>query len=172
LLVVGLAETWALSPLLATMAMGFTSRNLLRTGGDRLFAPIEYLEEMVFILFFTLAGVHFDLGVFFTHMDLIMTYFLARIVGKVVGAAIGAGLSGAPVMVTRWLGLALIPQAGVAVGLALTLGHQPAYHEISLLMVNVILATTLLYELLGPLAARFALGKAGELGVKRERKRP
>lgn len=82
-------------------------------------------------------------------------------------AAIGAWIAGAPSAVRRWLGFGLVPQAGVAVGLALALGHEPAFLEVSAIILNVILATTLLYELLGPFATWFALQHTGEIGVKR-----
>ena len=169
LLVIGVAEAWKLSPLLSAMSLGFSSRFFLKASGDRLFAPVEYLEEMVFIIFFTLAGALFEFSVFLSHFDLILVYFIARIIGKLVGAAVGAQISGAPKNIVYWLGLGLIPQAGVAVGLALTLSHQPIFHEVSIVIVNVILATTLLYEVLGPFAARLALKHSGELGTRRNR---
>ena len=151
--------------------MGFSSRLFLYSAGDKLFGSIDFLEETVFLLFFTLAGTHFHSLVFVQHIDLILVYFFARIVGKIIGSAFGAKITKAPILVTRWLGFALIPQAGVAVGLALTLSHQAEYKEISLIIVNVILATTLIYELIGPLATRFALQKAGEIsGSKWHRK--
>lgn len=171
LLLLGMAEIWRLSPLLAVMAMGFSSRYFLGASGDRLFAPVEYLEELVFIIFFTIAGAHFEIKVFLQHLDLVVIYFIARIIGKYIGASLGAIITGASRPVIRWLGLGLIPQAGVAIGLALTLSHKPAFHDVATMIVNVILATTLLYEVVGPLAVYFALQRAGEFGVKRERRK-
>lgn len=170
LLAIGLAEAWFLSPLLAAMALGFSARYFMGAAGDRLFVAVEYLEELVFIVFFTLAGAHFEIKLFLVHLNLIVIYFFARIVGKIIGSSISASIAGASKPVVRWLGFGLVPQAGVAVGLALTLSHKPAFREVSTLIVNVILATTLLYELLGPLIVRFGLEKAGELGEKRKRK--
>ena len=171
LVVSGLAEMFHFSALLSAMALGFSSRLFLYSAGDKLFGSIDFLEETVFLLFFTLAGTHFHSSVFLQHIDLILVYFFARIVGKIIGSTFGAKISKAPVIVIRWLGFALIPQAGVAVGLALTLSHQAEFKEISLIIVNVILATTLIYELIGPLATRFALQKAGEIsGRKLHRK--
>jgi hypothetical protein len=63
------------------------------------------------------------------------------------------------------LGFALVPQAGVAVGLALALSQDPAFQPVAEIVVNVVLGSTLLYELTGPIAVRFALGRAGELGL-------
>ena len=171
LLVVGLADAWHLSPLLSAMALGFSARYFLGAAGDRLFVMIEYFEELVFIIFFTVAGAHFKINIFLNHLDLIVVYFFARILGKIIGAAVSAKVAGASPQIIKWLGLGLVPQAGIAVGLALTLSHKPAFHETSIILVNVILATTLLYELFGPFIVRFGLAQAGELGAKRERKK-
>ena len=96
---------------------------------------------------------------------------IARLAGKLGGAFIGARLGGAPPQVSRWIGLGLPPQAGVAVGLALTIGQYPPFQAASLAIVNIILGTTLVYELRGPVAVRLALGRAGELGPQRRRRR-
>ncbi len=168
----GLADQWGLSPLLTTMTLGFTCRHFMGAAGDRLFAPVDYFEEMVFLIFFTVAGTHFQAGVFFSYMPLILIYFFSRILGKLGGAWLGTRAIGAPPTIQRWLGLALLPQAGVAVGLALAIGHHPDFQEISPILINVILGTTLLYELIGPLAARFALDQAGELDAKRMGEKP
>jgi Kef-type K+ transport system membrane component KefB len=167
LLSLGLAEILNLSPLLATMALGFSSRYFSRAAGGRMFTQVEYFEELIFLLFFTLAGAHFEFTVFVGHLDLVLVYFVTRIIGKIAGAALGAAAVGASQPIVRWLGLGLTPQAGVAVGLALTLSHEPAFREVSTMVVNVILATTLLSEVLGPVATKFALGQANELGIKR-----
>jgi len=163
LIVSSLAEIFNLSALLATMTLGFSARHFLYSAGDKLFGSIDFLEETVFLLFFTLAGTHFHISVFLQHIDLIFMYFFARIAGKILGSACGAKITKSPILVTRWLGFALIPQAGVAIGLALTLSHHAEFKDISIIIMNVILATTLIYELIGPLAARFALQKAGEI---------
>jgi Kef-type K+ transport system membrane component KefB len=167
LLLTGLAGAWELSPLLTAISAGFSARFYSPSAGERLFEPMERLEELVFVVFFTLAGAHLELQVFQEYPLLILGYFLARIAGKMAGGALGARAAGAPPQVVRWLGLGLVPQAGVAVGLALALRHQPGFEATAALVVNLILGTTLLYELIGPLATRFALARAGELGSKR-----
>jgi len=166
-LVIGLADALHLSPLLSAMTLGFATRWLMKAGADRLFAPIDYFEEMVFVIFFTMAGAQFEANVFMNHFGLVLVYFFARVVGKVAGATLGAKFGKAPPSVQRYLGIAMLPQAGIAIGLALALGHHPAFSEISHILINVILAATLLNEVLGPIAVRFALIKAGELGIKR-----
>jgi Kef-type K+ transport system membrane component KefB len=128
---------------------------------------VERFEELVFLIFFTVAGTHFDPAVFASHLTLIMVYFGARILGKLAGAAVGAGLAGAPPQVTRWLGPALVPQAGVAVGLALAVSQEPAFAASGELIVNVMLGSTVLNEIVGPVAVRFSLERAGEVGERR-----
>jgi Kef-type K+ transport system membrane component KefB len=168
LLILGIAHSLQLSLLLAAMSLGFAARHFAHASAKRLFSPIHNLEETIFLLFFTLAGTHFDILLFQQHIDLITIYVLSRIAGKMAGAGIGSRLTAAQTVIVRWLGLGLIPQAGVAVGLALILSHQSVFAQTGQMIVNVILGTTLIYELLGPLAAQFALRQAGEVNLKRE----
>lgn len=159
----GLAELWHVSPLLTAMAMGFTARATFVSGGERLFASVEYLEELVFLIFFTLAGAQFELGIMLQALDLAAIYVIARVIGKVMGAGIGGKLSGASEQISRYVGLGVIPQAGIAIGLALTLMEFPQFERQGVLVLNMILASTIIFELIGPFATRFALGRAGEL---------
>lgn len=101
LIVSGLAEILHFSVLLSAMALGFASRFFLFSAGDKLFGSIDFLEETVFLLFFTLAGTHFHAAVFFQHIDIILVYFFARILGKLIGSALGAKITKAPIQVTR-----------------------------------------------------------------------
>lgn len=167
--VIGAAEFFHISVLLSAMALGFSSRYFVKSGGAELFRPVENIEEMVFVVFFTLAGAHFEIDVFTEYLPLILIYLTARAIGKVAGAALGAKLAGAPPVMVRWLGMGLLPQAGVAIGLSLTIAQIPMFSEVGVIVVNVILATTIIYELLGPLVVRFALSRTGELGEPRER---
>lgn len=167
LLVLGLAEALGASPLLAAMAFGFTARATCRVHDDRLFGPLERGEEVIFLAFFAIAGSHFRLRIFVDNLPWIGAYVLLRAVGKVAGAALGARLGGATPAQVRWIGLALVPQAGVAIGLALTLARLPALAAIGPTLVNVVLGAAILYELIGPLTARLALGRLGELGPAR-----
>jgi Kef-type K+ transport system membrane component KefB len=111
---------------------------------------------------------HFQPNAFLSNLPIIGVYFVARIIGKTLGATLAAKSTGAPKTVTRYLGLTLIPQAGIAIGLALELSQTPAFASISFLLINVILATTMVYEVLGPIAAKYALKKSGEMGAQRQ----
>lgn len=159
----GLADSWHCSPLLTAMALGFFARATFKSGGERLLAPIEYLEELVFLVFFTLAGAHFDLNILLSGFELVLIYLVARVLGKMLGINLAARLVDAPENVRRYMGFGVVPQAGIAIGLALSLLSHPVFAEKGLLIVNVILASTLIYELVGPFATRFALHQAGEI---------
>ncbi len=159
----GLAEIWHCSALLTAMTLGFVARATFKSGGERLLAPVEYLEELVFLVFFTLAGAHFDLDVLLSGVELVIIYVVARVLGKMAGTNLAARFIAAPESVRKYIGLGVVPQAGIAIGLALSLVNHPVFADSGLLIVNVILASTLIYELLGPFATRYALLKAGEI---------
>ncbi len=164
ILLTGLAEAWDFSPLLAAMALGFSARLFGGAHSEPLFRPLEQLQEVVFVLFFTLAGLHFAPAVVLSHAGLIVLYFLLRAGGQIVGAMLGARLAGAPRVISDNVGLVMLPQGGVAIGMALMLTSVPSLENSALLIVNIVTATTLLTETFGAVATRFGLARAGELG--------
>ncbi|NWO06454.1 MAG: cation:proton antiporter [Alteromonadaceae bacterium] len=164
ILLTGLAEAWHFSPLLAAMALGFSTRMFAGAHSEPLFRPLEQLQEVVFVLFFTLAGLHFAPAVVISHAGLILLYFLLRAGGQIVGAMAGASLAGAPRTISHNVGLVMLPQGGVAIGMALILTNVPSLGDSAILVVNIVTATTLLTETLGAVATRFGLERAGELG--------
>ena len=97
-------------------------------------------------------------------------YLLARVIGKWFGAYSGASITKCEKNVKKYLGFALVPQAGVAIGLATsasqTLGAVPEFAEAGALLLAIVLTSTLVYELIGPVAAKFALQKAGEIPLE------
>ncbi|GGE67738.1 hypothetical protein GCM10011533_20080 [Streptosporangium jomthongense] len=165
ILLSGLAEAWHFSPLLAAMALGFSTRLFAGAHSEPWFRPLEQLQEVVFVLFFTLAGLHFMPAVVLSHAGLIVLYFLLRAGGQIAGAMIGAKIAGAPRVISHNVGLIMLPQGGVAIGMALMLTGVPSLEASALLIVNIVTATTLLTETLGAVATRFGLSRAGELGM-------
>ena len=151
-----------LSPLLAGMAAGFTIVNRDRRD-VRLFRVINDFESPIYVLFFTLAGSHLDLSALVVAGWVCLVYFLLRSIGKVVGCNIGARLAGAPSTVTNFLGLALVPQAGVAIGLIFIIRGDPILAAYSSVITPVVLGSVVLSELAGPICARIAVEKAGEV---------
>lgn len=168
ILLTGLAEAIHFSPLLTAMTLGFSTRFFGGAHSEPFFRPLEQLQEVVFVLFFTLAGLHFAPAVVFSHAGLIIFYFLLRAGGQIVGAMIGAKLAGAPRVISHNVGLIMLPQGGVAIGMALMLTNVPLLEDSALLIVNIVTATTLLTETFGAVATRFGLERAGELGQAAE----
>lgn len=150
-----------MSPLLAGMAAGFTIVN--RDHRDmRLFRAMNDFEPPIYVLFFALAGVSLHISALAVAGWLGLAYFVLRTTGKIVGAGIGARLSRAPETVRRYFGMALIPQAGVAIGLVFLMNDDPSIRRFSEVITPVVLAGVVLSEIVGPLLARRAVKMAGE----------
>lgn len=165
LLAGGLALLLEVSFLLTAMVVGATIVNLA-THYERPFAEIQYIEWPFMILFFLLAGASLHLGEL-AQIGLIgAAYILARTLGLILGAYAGGRISGAPAHVRRWMGLAITPQAGVALGMALVAAS--AFPELQERIVTLVVGSTVLFELLGPILTRMALVRAGEWGRKKE----
>lgn len=170
-LVAGLADALASSPILAAMAFGFTARASCRVHPDRLFGALERGEESIFLAFFAVAGTQFRADVFVENIEWIAIYVPVRASGKYLGAYLGSRLGGAPPQMARWLGLGLIPQAGVAIGLALTLAASPRLAALGPTLINIVLGSAVLVELVGPFCARLTLERLGEIGPRPEEAR-
>lgn len=159
----GIASVVRFSPLLSCMVLGFVSRNLFRRTEDHWLSPMRHIQETVFLVFFTLAGVHFDFSVFVSAVGFMAAYVMFRTAGKYFGAWAGTRLGGAPSSVYTNVGFGLLPQAGVAVGLALSAVEAGGFAEYRTLILNTVLGSTILYELTAPFLAKRALHRAGEL---------
>ncbi len=165
ILLTGLAQVWDFSPLLTAMALGFSARLFAGAHSEPLFRPLEKLQEVVFVLFFTFAGLHFNLSVILGNAGLILLYFFLRAGGQILGALVGAKLAGAPKVISHNVGLVMLPQGGVAIGMALLLAGVAGLEDVALLVINIITASTILTETLGALGTRYGLDRAGELGA-------
>lgn len=161
MLSVGATKVLGISSLLANMAVGFVVVNKMRTS-EKMFAVISDIEDIVFAMFFTLAGAHFDLGVVKTAGILALLIVIGRFSGKFVGARIGATISQAPTVVRKYLGFGLLPKAGVTIGLVLLVQQNSVFSVIQVIMVNAILASVIINELIAPPLTKYALFKAGE----------
>lgn len=166
-LVFGLSELFGLSMLLSCISLGLVSVLFYKKKRAEWSLPMEHIEELVFIFFFTLAGVHFDFNVFSSSAFLVIAYILLRSIGKYGGAYAGMFVASSPSKTRRLLGLGLLPQAGVAIGLAIRASNQPELEEIGSVLLNVILGSTIVFELIAPLLTRYALVKAGEIKSSR-----
>lgn len=132
----------------------------------KIFALIEGIEVPIFIAFFTLAGAGLQVNRL-AHVGVFgLLYFLGLVLGKNTGSFIGGKLVHAPLVVQRYLGLGLIPQAGVVIGLMILASQQ--YPQHAHFFTNVILASVVLGEVIGPICTRWALTKAGEINILEE----
>ncbi len=157
----GLAISLKASPLLANMMLGFVVVNFVKHHED-LFAVVESIEEPIFGMFFTLAGAHMDFKVMQTAGLIALVIVLGRFSGKLLGSRFGAQISGAPEAVKKYLGMALLPKAGVTVGLVLAAGEVFGDTYLSEIMVNAVLGSIIINELMSPFFVRFSLRRAGE----------
>jgi len=159
----GICALLDVSPLLGCMSMGMIYINI--TGDDKLFKQLNYFNPPILLLFFVRSGMNFKLDVLLhsggigENVPLLLvgiSYFLVRILGKYLGAILGPTLVGEKKEVRKYLGLALVPQAGVAIGLS-ALGARILGGELGRALETVILASSILYELVGPGCAKLAL---------------
>lgn len=157
----GIAIGLDASPLLANMMLGFMVVNFVRHGHD-LFGVVESIEEPIFAMFFTLAGAHLDLRIIQIAGWLALLISLGRFSGKLLGTRVGAQISHAPETVRKYLGFGLLPTAGVTVGLVLLAKGIFGPAQMSEVMVNAVLTSVIINELLAPLLVRYALVKADE----------
>ena len=161
-LVIGLADLLDLSNLLACMVLGATVSNLVLSK-SKLLSSIDNITSPIFIMFFTISGLELDLSVLLTVGLIGIGYVVFRVIGKVLGAYIGAQLANSQPVVKKYLGLTLVPQAGVAIGLTMIV--QEALPSCGASIRAIILAGTVIYELIGPLCTKIAIFKAGEATV-------
>lgn len=159
----GLSNHLGLSELLCCMAIGFVSKSFRDVKRAEWLIPMRHIEELVFLLFFTLAGAHFQFSILISTFGFVILYTLLRSAGKFGGAYGGMTLTNTPEKTKKLLGLCLFPQAGVAIGLAMRAANQPGFEEIGSLIVNIILGSTIIFELTSPIITYYALKKAGNI---------
>jgi len=160
-LCIGLAKALGVSSILANMCMGFVIVNKIEYNED-MFGVIHNIETVIFAMFFTLAGAHFDLSVMKTAGILAAIIVAGRFIGKFVGANIGASISHAPLTIKKYLGFGLLPKAGVTVGLAMLIKQNPAFSSIGSIMINAVLASVIINEIIAPPLTKYAIFKSGE----------
>ena len=159
----GFCQLIGVSPLLGCMSMSTVYINV--TDDDKLFKQLNYFSPPFLLLFFVRSGVSFDLGLLLhskaaatgaSLLTLGVVYFIVRIIGKYTGALTGCFITHKHKLVRNYLGLALIPQAGVAIGLA-ELGARTLGGATGNSLRTVVLAASVLYELIGPACAKLSL---------------
>ncbi len=158
----------AFSSLLACMMLGTIFCNICDFS-ENLMDRLDRWTAPIFILFFVISGAELDLSVL-TNLPIILVgviYIVFRCVGKYYGAGISAKMLNAPENVTKYLGITLFPQAGVALGMVIKTIEAcekiPNASQIGFIVQNIILFSVLIYELVGPFLTKIALTKAGEI---------
>ena len=162
LLCISVCNALGYSPLLACMAMSAVYVNLSKVS-NKVFDLIDRFTPPIFMLFFFISGAELNLTILPAVGIIGILYIVFRVVGKVSGAAIGAKISKSEPEVKKYLGYTLIPQAGVAIGLAsVAMSVVPEYGQ---KIRTIVLCGTVIYELVGPLVTKLALKKAGEINA-------
>jgi len=162
MLCAGLTSYLGVSSILASMVVGFIIVNKVKR--EEMFLVVEEVEDVLFAMFFVLAGLHFDLSVLKVAGILALLIVLTRCMGKYFGARLGARISHAPDNVKKYLGFALLPKAGVTIGLVLLAALE--FPTFGAVMLNAVLASTIINELVAPPLTKYALFKAGEARAK------
>lgn len=156
---------FGLSSLLVNMMLGTVFCNCCKHSAD-LMDRADRWSAPLLTLFFVLSGAELDLFQF-GNLEVLLIgviYIAARCAGKYFGAAISSKAAHSPALVQKWLGITLFPQAGVALGMAATVGARMGAE--GALIRNIVLLGVMVYELTGPSLTKFALTKAGEIKPK------
>ena len=161
------ASMLGLSPLLLCMFLGAAMINFCPDGED-ITDIADTVTPPIFLMFFVVSGAELNLSILPTVGVLGAVYILSRVVGKIGGASLGAVLTRSPAVVKKYIGLTLIPQAGVAIGLSLLAAK--ALPELGATIQAVVLCATLVYELVGPVITKLALSAAGEIRKPEKKK--
>ncbi len=148
-----------LEPLLSSLAMGTVASNLSKNFYIVKKEFDNHLKDIIFLLFFTISAMHLNISFITQTPAIIFAYILFRILGKVIGVWVGSKVSGADKTIGNNLGITLFPQAGIAIGLTLSLQDMTGFETVAPIMLNIIIATTLIHELIGPFLTKFILKK-------------
>lgn len=174
LLTTGLSTRWHLSLILTNMMLGFVLANSRRGAMvQRVTTPLREIMPLVFILFFCLAGANMKLSSIPALGSIGAVYILGRSAGLIGGARLGASFGRVEEKVKKYVGLGILSQAGVAIGLSLIVKQEfsqlnvqynlPHAATIGAVVLTTITTTCIFFEIIGPILTKFALKKAGEI---------
>lgn len=174
LIATGLSLRWHLSLIMTNMVVGFVLVNTRREAlVHRVMAPLLDIMPLMFILFFCLAGSHLELASLPALGTLGLVYIIGRTGGLIGGARLGAMIGHVDGKIKKYIGLGILSQAGVAIGLSLIVKHEfalldtkynlPHAATIGTVVLTTITATCIFFEIIGPILTKVALKKAGEI---------
>jgi Kef-type K+ transport system membrane component KefB len=167
--VAGLANSLGISLILSLMTMGVVVANVRGDNSLYVRRVVERVGPVIYLLFFALVGARLQITLLPTMGLVGLLYLLLRSFGKLGGAWLGSAIGGAEPQVRNYLGFGLLSQAGVAIGLALSIANRfDAYgavgRQLGSTVITVITATTFVVQIAGPIMLKYAIGQAGELG--------
>jgi len=161
----GLAEMIGVSAILACMALGTAVINLNVQIGSRSNELIDNIMTPIFVLFFAAIGMAMDFSLFHLMWPLIIMYCVGRSIGKITGCSLGGVLSRSEPKIKKYLGLAMLDQAGVAIGLAFLAAQALSEYELGGTIIALMATTTVVHGLLAPPLIQYAVKKAGEANI-------
>ena len=163
--IAGVCAIFNISPLLSCMIFSTVYVNI--TKDKKLYKQLEKFTPPILSIFFIVSGMNLDITSF-RGLGLIgVCYFIVRIIGKYLGAYMGCLINKMDQKIKMYLGLALTPQAGVAIGLAF-LGQRILPEKSGNILLTIVLSSSILYELFGPICAKIAIIKSGSVTIRKE----
>jgi len=168
---IGLAAYFKVDLILSSMILGFTLTNIAPVESQDIFDAIKRFSTPIYVLFFVLVGARLNFGLIVgTSAALLLTvYVVSRMTGKMSGTVLGGFIGGAHKSVTKYLGLCLFSQAGVAIGMAISINQSfshlgPEAKALGDMIVNIIVMSTFIFQMIGPACTRYAVNRALEVG--------
>ena len=159
----GLAIFTGAEEILSIMVMGMVVVNYSHNP-KRVFSMLErYSEELIFLIFFTLSGMHFDIHSSLPAFLLLIFFVVFRLAGKFSGVALGSSISKASPKVKKYTARGLVPYGGIVIGLALITQQDPTFSKIGGILVNTVVGATIINEFIGPLFVKKVLKESGEI---------
>ena len=161
----GLAEMIEVSAMLTCMALGTAVINLNAQVGKRSNELVDNIMTPIFVLFFAAIGIEMDFSFFQSIWPLIIVYVVGRSIGKIVGCSLGGILARSEPKLKKYLGFAMLDQAGVAMGLAFLAAQALSEYELGGTIITLTTITTVVFGLLSPPLVQYAVKKAGEANI-------
>jgi Kef-type K+ transport system membrane component KefB len=161
----GLAELIGVSAMLACMALGTAVINLHVQIGTRSNELVDNIMTPIFVLFFAAIGMEMDFSLFHVMWPLIIVYCVGRSIGKITGCSLGGVLAKVEPKIKKYIGFAMLPQAGVAMGLAFLAAQALSGYELGGTIITLATTTTVVFGLMSPPLVQYAVKKAGESSI-------
>jgi Kef-type K+ transport system membrane component KefB len=165
LVAAGLCINFNLSPLLCCMALGGAFSNF-SSEASRTYELIDKFTPPIFLIFFIVSGAGLDIKILAAVGILGIAVIILRTIGKIYGTSLAGEIAKAPKEVSKYLGYAMLPQAGVAIGFAISV--KKVFPEFNFIT-TVVLANVIYSQIIGPILAKYALFKTGEAKMRTQR---